>query len=722
MFVDHGMMRFNEGEQVIAAFRDQFKVPLVAVDGEERFLNRLKGLSEPEAKRKAIGAEFIRVFEEEAAKIGDANYLVQGTLYSDVIESGGGTGAATIKSHHNVGGLPEDLQFELVEPLRALFKDEVRAVGAELGLPEKFVWRQPFPGPGLAIRVVGGEATKERLDTLRAADFILQDEIRKAGLYRELWQSFCVLPDIRTVGVQGDERTYGYVVAIRAVTSRRRHDRRLGAAALRPARADRVAHDQRDPRGQPRRARHHEQAAGHDRVGVEPEEKKPRRRSAWCSQPADRRRRLRGAVHRHVRPAHGLVPGRGQRHPRRRRRLPPAQRGRRAAQTTPSLGSMRMAVPLFDTATPLAPIDAEIRAKVNEVIDSKRFIFGPEVDAFEREFAAYIGTEHAVGVANGTDALLLALRALGRRTGRRGRVSVVHLLRLRRADRAARRDARSGATSTRRRSCSTAEHVREVLTPRTKAVIAVHLFGNVAPIAEIEALGVPVIEDAAQSAGTRSTDGRRPGALSATLATFSFFPSKNLGAFGDGGAVTTNSEALADRIKTLRFHGSKDKRTFELVGHNSRLDAIQAGILRVLLPHLDAWSDGRRAAARAYEEAGLGELVTLPVPTPGAEPAWHLYVVKSDRADELLPVLKDAGIGARRLLPRSDAPAAGAARVRAARPAAGHRGGVADEPRAPDEPGAHPRAGRRGRRRGRRARSRVAVALRPRPSGMARTA
>jgi GMP synthase (glutamine-hydrolysing) len=219
VFVDHGMMRKNEGEQVIAAFRDQFKVPLVAVDGEERFLARLKGLSEPEAKRKAIGAEFIRVFEEEAAKIGDANYLVQGTLYSDVIESGGGTGAATIKSHHNVGGLPEDLQFELVEPLRALFKDEVRAVGAELGLPEKFVWRQPFPGPGLAIRVVGGEATKERLDTLRAADFILQDEIRKAGLYRELWQSFCVLPDIRTVGVQGDERTYGYVVAIRAVTS-----------------------------------------------------------------------------------------------------------------------------------------------------------------------------------------------------------------------------------------------------------------------------------------------------------------------------------------------------------------------------------------------------------------------------------------------------------------------------------------------------------------------
>jgi GMP synthase (glutamine-hydrolysing) len=219
VFVDHGLMRKNEGEQVITAFRDHYKVPLVAVDAEERFLERLKGLSDPEAKRKAIGAEFIRVFEEEASRLGDASFLVQGTLYSDVIESGGGTGAATIKSHHNVGGLPEDLRFELVEPLRALFKDEVRAVGAELGLPERLVWRQPFPGPGLAIRVVGGEATKERLDTLRNADFILQDEIRKAGLYRELWQSFCVLPDVRTVGVQGDERTYGYVVAIRAVTS-----------------------------------------------------------------------------------------------------------------------------------------------------------------------------------------------------------------------------------------------------------------------------------------------------------------------------------------------------------------------------------------------------------------------------------------------------------------------------------------------------------------------
>jgi len=219
VFVDHGLMRKNEGDQVVSAFRDHFRVPLVAVDAEQRFLEKLRGIDDPERKRKVIGAEFIRVFEEEAAKLEDVRFLVQGTLYSDVIESGGGTGAATIKSHHNVGGLPEDLEFELVEPLRTLFKDEVRAVGAELGLPERLVWRQPFPGPGLGIRIVGGEVTKERLEILREADAILQDEIRKAGLYRDLWQSFCVLPDIRTVGVQGDERTYGNVVVVRAVTS-----------------------------------------------------------------------------------------------------------------------------------------------------------------------------------------------------------------------------------------------------------------------------------------------------------------------------------------------------------------------------------------------------------------------------------------------------------------------------------------------------------------------
>jgi GMP synthase (glutamine-hydrolysing) len=220
VFVDHGLMRKNEGEQVVAAFRDHFGVPLVAVDAEERFLRRLAGITDPEEKRKAIGDEFIRVFDGEAVRLGGPRFLVQGTLYSDVIESGGGTGAATIKSHHNVGGLPDDLEFELVEPLRGLFKDEVRAVGIELGLPERLVWRQPFPGPGLAIRIVGGEVSPERLTILRDADAVLQEEIRASDLYRELWQSFCVLPaELRTVGVQGDGRSYGYVVAIRAVTS-----------------------------------------------------------------------------------------------------------------------------------------------------------------------------------------------------------------------------------------------------------------------------------------------------------------------------------------------------------------------------------------------------------------------------------------------------------------------------------------------------------------------
>jgi len=220
VFVDHGFMRSNEAEQVAATFGGHYQVPLVHVQVQDRFLARLAGVDEPEEKRRRIGEEFIRVFEEQAAELGNPRFLVQGTLYSDVIESGGGTGAATIKSHHNVGGLPEDLDFELVEPLRALFKDEVREVGAALGLPDRLVWRQPFPGPGLAIRIVGGEVTRERLAVLRDADFVLQEEIRAAGLYRELWQSFCVLPgDLRSVGVQGDERSYGYVIVIRAVTS-----------------------------------------------------------------------------------------------------------------------------------------------------------------------------------------------------------------------------------------------------------------------------------------------------------------------------------------------------------------------------------------------------------------------------------------------------------------------------------------------------------------------
>ncbi len=218
IFVDHGMMRQNEAEQVVETF-SQYDIPLIAVDAEERFLTKLAGVEDPERKRKIIGEEFIRVFEEEAAKLDNVGYLVQGTLYSDVIESGGSDHAATIKSHHNVGGLPDDFDFELVEPLRMLFKDEVRAVGAELGLPERMVWRQPFPGPGLAIRIVGGEVNKERLDILRDADAILQEEVRAAELYRQLWQSFCVLPVVRSVGVQGDGRTYAYPIVIRAVTS-----------------------------------------------------------------------------------------------------------------------------------------------------------------------------------------------------------------------------------------------------------------------------------------------------------------------------------------------------------------------------------------------------------------------------------------------------------------------------------------------------------------------
>jgi GMP synthase (glutamine-hydrolysing) len=220
VLVDHGLMRKDEAAQVVETFRERLGSSLIHVDASERFLKRLAGVDEPERKRKIIGEEFIRVFEEEAGKLNDARFLVQGTLYSDVIESGGdGRAADTIKSHHNVGGLPEDLGLDLVEPLRMLFKDEVRAVATELGLPDRIVWRQPFPGPGLAIRIVGGEVTPERLEILRESDAILQEEIRAAGLYRELWQSFCVLPVVRSVGVQGDGRTYAYPVVIRAVTS-----------------------------------------------------------------------------------------------------------------------------------------------------------------------------------------------------------------------------------------------------------------------------------------------------------------------------------------------------------------------------------------------------------------------------------------------------------------------------------------------------------------------
>ena len=223
VFVDTGLMRAGEAEQVEETFRRQFHIDLVHVKAADRFFEGLAGVTDPEQKRKIIGALFIRIFEEVARDMGAGTegdgprFLVQGTLYPDVIESGTGE-AASIKSHHNVGGLPEDLAFDLVEPLRLLFKDEVRAVGEELGLPHDIVWRQPFPGPGLAVRIVG-EVTPERAEILRAADAVVVEEVRKAGLYRELWQSFAVLPAVRTVGVMGDGRTYAYPIVIRAVTS-----------------------------------------------------------------------------------------------------------------------------------------------------------------------------------------------------------------------------------------------------------------------------------------------------------------------------------------------------------------------------------------------------------------------------------------------------------------------------------------------------------------------
>ncbi len=217
MFVDHGLLRKGEAESVMKTFADHFHMNVIKIDAQDRFLDKLRGISDPEQKRKIIGNEFVYVFDEEASKLTDMDFLAQGTLYTDIIESGTDT-AQTIKSHHNVGGLPEDMQFELIEPINTLFKDEVRELGKELGLSDEIVWRQPFPGPGLGIRVLG-EITDEKLEIVRESDFILRDEIKKAGLEREIWQYFTVLPPIRSVGVMGDERTYDYAVGIRAVTS-----------------------------------------------------------------------------------------------------------------------------------------------------------------------------------------------------------------------------------------------------------------------------------------------------------------------------------------------------------------------------------------------------------------------------------------------------------------------------------------------------------------------
>ncbi|MCF6464871.1 GMP synthase (glutamine-hydrolyzing) [Clostridium sp. Cult2] len=217
VFVDHGLLRKNEKEQVEKVFRDEFHMNLISVDARERFLNKLKGVADPEQKRKIIGEEFIRVFEEEQKKLEGIDYLVQGTIYPDVIESGM-DGKVTVKSHHNVGGLPEDIDFELIEPLRQLFKDEVREVGRLLGISEEIVSRQPFPGPGLGVRVLG-EITEEKLEILRDADYVFRDEIKKAGWDKKIWQYFATLPDIKTVGVSRGERTYNYTVGLRAVNS-----------------------------------------------------------------------------------------------------------------------------------------------------------------------------------------------------------------------------------------------------------------------------------------------------------------------------------------------------------------------------------------------------------------------------------------------------------------------------------------------------------------------
>lgn len=218
VFVDHGLLRKNEGDDVERIFRQKFGMNLIRVNAEDRFLSKLAGVTEPEAKRKIIGEEFIRVFEAESQKLGKMDFLVQGTIYPDIVESGNGE-SATIKSHHNVGGLPEDVDFqEIIEPLRELFKDEVRKIGLELGIEENLIFRHPFPGPGLGIRVIG-EVTKEKCDILREADAVYMDELRKAGLYKEIWQAFATLPDVMTVGVMGDERTYAHLVGLRAVAS-----------------------------------------------------------------------------------------------------------------------------------------------------------------------------------------------------------------------------------------------------------------------------------------------------------------------------------------------------------------------------------------------------------------------------------------------------------------------------------------------------------------------
>jgi dTDP-3-amino-3,4,6-trideoxy-alpha-D-glucose transaminase len=301
-----------------------------------------------------------------------------------------------------------------------------------------------------------------------------------------------------------------------------------------------------------------------------------------------------------------------------------------------------MPVPLFDTTTPVVPLREEILARMREVVEDTRFILGPNVAGFEQEFASYCGAAYAIGVANGTEAITIALRAMG--VGPGDEVVVPSFTFYASAEAIPPTGARPVFCDVDPHTyCVTPDTVKAALTPRTKAVIAVHLFGNIAPVAEIEALGIPVLEDAAQAAGSTSSQGR-PGALG-TAATFSFFPSKNLGCFGDGGAVTTSDPQIAERVRMLRFHGSHDKVTYDQVGYNSRLDELQAAILRVQLPHLDGWAGGRRAAAHHYEQAGLGELVNRQAPVGSCDPAWHLYVIRHNRIEEFEAALAAAGHG-----------------------------------------------------------------------------
>jgi dTDP-4-amino-4,6-dideoxygalactose transaminase len=303
-----------------------------------------------------------------------------------------------------------------------------------------------------------------------------------------------------------------------------------------------------------------------------------------------------------------------------------------------------MAVPLFDTATPLEPLRPRLAQRAAEVIESGRYILGPEVEAFESELAAYLGARHAVGVANGTDAITIALRALG--VGPGDDVVVPSFTFYASAEAIPVTGARPVFCDVDPdTACVTADTVRAALTRRTKAVVVVDLFGNVAPIAEIERLGLPVVEDAAQALGATLGE-RRAGALG-RVATLSFFPSKNLGALGDAGAIVTDDDSLAEAAETLRRHGSRDKVTFDELGYNSRLDELQAALLRVLLPELDGWCAGRRAAARHYEDAGLGDYVALPRAVDRADPAWHMYVVRHPLAQRLEEALGRVRIGAR---------------------------------------------------------------------------